>query len=98
MLHKGRIEIQGKGPFGVFFWSEEREPWTTKKVSFYETEDTIMFLIDPLLLHPQEACRIVLDAIANGRGVSEEETYSDQQLQSVFGPNLHLGSTRQAKC
>jgi hypothetical protein len=94
MLHQGRIEIKGKGPFGVFFWSEEREGWTTKKLSFYEAEDTIMFLIDPLLLPPQEACRMVLDAIANGRGVSEEVTYSDQQLQSVFGPNLHPNSTR----
>jgi len=94
MLHKGRIEIKGKGPFGVLFWSEEREPWMTKKLGFYEAEDTIMFLIDPLLLPPQEACRVVLDAIANGRSVSQEVTFSDQQLQGIFGPNLHLSSTR----
>lgn len=55
-----------------------------------------MFLFDPLLLPPQEAAKVVRDAIATGRSVSQEVVYSDQQLQSIFRPRLYVASTRHA--
>jgi hypothetical protein len=96
MFHKGRIEVHGTGPFGVFFWSEDRQAWTTKKIGFYEAEDTIMFLVESLLLPPDEVGRMVLDAMANGWSVSQEVTLSDQQLESILGPKCYVASTRLA--
>lgn len=52
MLHKGRLEIRGKSPFEICFRREDCEPWTTRKCGFYESEETIMFLIDSLSLSP----------------------------------------------
>ena len=89
MLHKGRLEIEGKGPFVVCFRSEGGKPWTTRRIGFNESEETIMFLVDSQLLPPQEAAKLVLDAITKGRSVSQKIVCSDQQLKSRFGRTLN---------
>ena len=96
MLHTGRLEIRWKGPFEVRFRCEDCESWTTRKRRFYEAEGIIMFLIDSLSLSPQDASKLVLNALANGRSVSQKVVCSDQQLQSIFGPGLYVTSTRRA--
>jgi hypothetical protein len=96
MLYKGRLEIEGKGPFAVCFRSEGGKPWTTRKIGFNESEETIMFLVDWELLSPQEAANLVLDAITKGRSVSQKIVCSKQQLQSGLGRTLHDCSDRRA--
>lgn len=96
MLHKGRIEIEGKGPFEVCFSSEGCEPWTTSKIGFYEAEETIMFLVDSLNLPPQEAGKAVYQAIAEGRSVVEKVVCSDQDLGRIFRPTMRVASARRA--
>jgi hypothetical protein len=88
MLHRGRIEIQGMGPFEVCFRSGSGQPRTTKKIGFYEVEETAMFLVDSLSLPAPEAAKLARDAIALGWSVSQTVVCSDQQLQSVFRPKL----------
>jgi hypothetical protein len=86
MLHEGRIEMEGKGPFLVCFRPEGCDPWATSKIGFYEAEETIMFLIDSMGLPPDDASKAVLESISGGRSVSQKVVCSDQQLQSIFGP------------
>jgi hypothetical protein len=88
MLHEGRIEMEGKGPFLVCFRPEGGDPWTTSKIGFYEAEETIMFLIDSMGLPPDDASKAVLESISGGRSDSRKVVCSDQQLQSIFGPTL----------
>ena len=88
MVHEGRIEMEGKGPFLVCFRPEGCEPWTTSKIGFYEAEEIIMFLIDSMGLPPDKACEAVLESISGGQSVSQKVACSDQQLHSIFGPRL----------
>jgi hypothetical protein len=87
MLQRGQIEVGWNGAFEVCFRSESCEPWATSKIGFYEAEETIMFLVSSLLLPPQEAGKLVAEAIAEGRSVSEKV---------VSGPTLHFAIARRA--
>jgi hypothetical protein len=48
------------------------------KRGFYEAKETIMFLVDSLSLPPQNASKVVQDALANGGSVSEIVVCSGQ--------------------
>jgi hypothetical protein len=80
MLHRGQIEVEWKGAFEVCFQSESGEPWATSKIGFYDAEETVMFLVSSLLLPPQEAGKLVAEALAEGRSVSEKVVCSDPTL------------------
>lgn len=49
-----------------------------------------MFLIDSLSLSPQDAIKLVLDALANGRSASQTVVYSGEQPQSMLAPGSTL--------
>jgi len=86
MLCEGRIEIKGKGPFGVCFRSEFPKPWMTDEIGFYEAEEVINFLVDSMLVPPQEASKAVLEAMTEGRSTMEKVVCSDLQLRKLFRP------------
>lgn len=96
MLHKGRIEIEWTGAFGVGFRSGTCEPLATSKICFYEAEETLVFLVGSLLIPPQEAGKAVAEAIDGGRSSIEKVVCSDQQLQNIFRPRLYDVSARRA--
>ena len=96
MLREGRIEIKGKGPFGVCFRSEFPTPWMTDEIGFYEAEDIIIFLVDSILVPPQEATKAVLEAMTIGLSVTQKVVCSDLQLQDLFRSTMSINYFRHA--
>jgi len=96
MLHEGRIEIEGMGPFSVCFRSESCEPWMTDKIGFFEAAETIEFLIDSLNIPPQKACKAVVEAMDRGRSACEKVVCSHEDLRRIFNLTLRVASTRRA--
>jgi|SRR5215469_2694719 len=96
MLREGRIEINGKGPFGVCFRSEFPTPWVSDEIGFCESEELIIFLIDSMLVHPQAASKAVVEAMTRRRSMTEKVVCSDLQLRRLFRPTISINVFRHA--